>query len=195
LPLALHPTGHHSPGRLGCGGCCCAKASAGSSTVAMISVFSICQPLFFTSFIFASWSAFCRLCFGFDAGIAPSSTDQSGARSCGPDRFVRFLVGLPPSGDLLPCAKHLFVAARTVWVRQETTTLRGFRPSAAAVYVGFGSSADQSRQARYVCLSPISGHQPTRRACPLCAMCGRLRVGKGFLHVCRLVGAAMCSAC
>jgi len=30
---------------------------------------------------------------------------------------------------------------------------------------------------------------------PLCAMCGRLRVGKAFLHVCRLVGAAMCSAC
>jgi hypothetical protein len=29
----------------------------------------------------------------------------------------------------------------------------------------------------------------------LCAMCGRLRVGKAFLHVCRLVGAAMCSAC
>src|SRR5262249_53340300 len=29
---------------------------------------------------------------------------------------------------------------------------------------------------------------------PLCAMCGRLRVGKAFLHVCRLVGAAMCSA-
>jgi hypothetical protein len=28
-----------------------------------------------------------------------------------------------------------------------------------------------------------------------CAMCGRLRVGKAFLHVCRLVGAAMCSAC
>ena len=25
---------------------------------------------------------------------------------------------------------------------------------------------------------------------PLCAMCGRLRVGKAFLHVCRLVGAA-----
>src|SRR5262245_36635810 len=32
-------------------------------------------------------------------------------------------------------------------------------------------------------------------ACPLSAMCGRLRVGKAFLHVCRLVGAAMCSAC
>src|SRR5262249_7481541 len=55
LPLALHPTGHHSPGRLGCGSCCCARASDGSSRVAMISVFSICQPLFFTFFIFASW--------------------------------------------------------------------------------------------------------------------------------------------
>jgi hypothetical protein len=31
-------------------------------------------------------------------------------------------------------------------------------------------------------------------ACPLSAMCGRLRVGKAFFHVCRLVGAAMCSA-
>jgi len=26
-------------------------------------------------------------------------------------------------------------------------------------------------------------------------MCGRLRVGKDFLHARRLVGAAMCSAC
>ena len=26
-------------------------------------------------------------------------------------------------------------------------------------------------------------------------MCGRLRVGKDFLHLCRLVGAPMCSAC
>src|SRR6267142_1645979 len=30
---------------------------------------------------------------------------------------------------------------------------------------------------------------------PLCAMCGRLRVGKRNLHVAGLVGAAMCSAC
>ena len=29
---------------------------------------------------------------------------------------------------------------------------------------------------------------------PLCAMCGRLRVGKENLHVALLVGAAMCSA-
>ncbi len=29
----------------------------------------------------------------------------------------------------------------------------------------------------------------------LCAMCGRLRVGKDFLRVAGLVGAAMCSAC
>ena len=104
----------------------------------MISVFSICQPLFFTVFIFASWSAFCRLCFGYDAGIASSTTAQSGARSCGPDRFVRFLVALPPSADLLLCAKHLFVAARTVWVRQENPALRDFRASVGAVYVRLG---------------------------------------------------------
>jgi hypothetical protein len=30
---------------------------------------------------------------------------------------------------------------------------------------------------------------------PLCAMCGRLLVGKSELHVASLVGAAMCSAC
>src|ERR1700686_480049 len=30
---------------------------------------------------------------------------------------------------------------------------------------------------------------------PGCAMCGRLRVGKDFLHVASLVGASMCSAC
>jgi hypothetical protein len=33
-----------------------------------------------------------------------------------------------------------------------------------------------------------------RPACPLSVMCGRLRVGKDFLHVAGLVGAAMCSA-
>jgi hypothetical protein len=38
---------------------------------------------------------------------------------------------------------------------------------------------------------PDSGHQMS----PLCAMCGRLRVGKENLHVALLVGAAMCSAC
>src|SRR5438105_2129859 len=31
--------------------------------------------------------------------------------------------------------------------------------------------------------------------CLLCPMCGRLPVGEAFLHDCRLVGAAMCSAC
>jgi len=34
-----------------------------------------------------------------------------------------------------------------------------------------------------------------RAALPGCAMCGRLRVGKGNLHVALPVGAAMCSAC
>ena len=40
---AIQPTGHHWPGCLGCGSCwdCCAMASFGSSTVAMIRVFSM----------------------------------------------------------------------------------------------------------------------------------------------------------
>ena len=40
-----------------------------------------------------------------------------------------------------------------------------------------------------------SGAQPAIDVKSLRAMCGRLRVGKGFLHVAALVGAAMCSAC
>src|SRR5262249_44057638 len=43
--------------------------------------------------------------------------------------------------------------------------------------------------------TPESGHWLSVLECPLCAMCGRLRVGKGNLHVAALVGAAMCSAC
>src|SRR5262245_28329141 len=40
--LIRRPTGHHWPGCLDCGSCsdCCAMASLGSSTVAMIRVFS-----------------------------------------------------------------------------------------------------------------------------------------------------------
>ena len=51
----------------------------------------------------------------------------------------------------------------------------------------------QMRKTNYLQIN-ISGLQ--RTAGPYrCAMCGRLRVGKGFLHVAALVGAAMCSAC
>ena len=39
-----------------------------------------------------------------------------------------------------------------------------------------------------------SDRQPSKRDPSLRAMCGRLRVGKGFLHEAVLVGAAMCSA-
>ena len=39
------------------------------------------------------------------------------------------------------------------------------------------------------------GAQPAIDVKLLHAMCGRLPVGKGFLHVCSWVGAAMCSAC
>src|SRR5262249_30153348 len=47
----------------------------------------------------------------------------------------------------------------------------------------------------HVRFTPESGQTGDIADCPLCAMCGRLRVGKAFLHGCRLVGAAMCSAC
>src|SRR6516162_6253568 len=47
----------------------------------------------------------------------------------------------------------------------------------------------------HVRFAPKADKQQTVWLRPLCAMCGRLRVGKAFLHVCRLVGAAMCSAC
>ena len=51
------------------------------------------------------------------------------------------------------------------------------------------------RSALYVRFAPKADKPQTISSGPLCAMCGRLRVGKAFLHVCRLVGAAMCSAC
>ena len=46
-----------------------------------------------------------------------------------------------------------------------------------------------------VCFTPKSGHLQCISQCQLWAMCGRLPVGKNFLHVAALVGAAMCSAC
>jgi hypothetical protein len=39
-----------------------------------------------------------------------------------------------------------------------------------------------------------SGLKSDIPGCLECAMCGRLSVGKDFLHVAGLVGAAMCSA-
>ena len=71
--------------------------------------------------------------------------------------------------------------------------MRDFSP----VYVRFGSHDRRSgsHTPMYVRFAPESGQKANISLSPLCAMCGRLRVGKGFLHVCRLVGAAMCSAC
>jgi hypothetical protein len=42
--------------------------------------------------------------------------------------------------------------------------------------------------------TPESRHPQCSSACLKGAMCGRLRIGKDFLHVAGLVGAAMCSA-
>jgi len=46
----------------------------------------------------------------------------------------------------------------------------------------------------HVRFTPNNGHQPSPDQGLLSAMCGRLRIGKDFLHVAGLVGAAMCSA-
>jgi hypothetical protein len=58
-------------------------------------------------------------------------------------------------------------------------------------HVHFGLLADTPLDVRF---TPKSGHQQSVIPCPLCAMCGRLRVGKKNLRVADLVGAAMCSA-
>jgi hypothetical protein len=60
--------------------------------------------------------------------------------------------------------------------------------------VRFGSKADIGLALIDVRFTPKSGHRSVQLRCPLCAMCGRLRVGKENLHVAALVGAAMCSA-
>src|SRR5262245_31571111 len=57
-----------------------------------------------------------------------------------------------------------------------------------------------TRQSRRTTMFAMSGLAPTAAVMLQChdrsksAMCGRLRVGKDFLHARRLVGAAMCSA-
>jgi hypothetical protein len=66
----------------------------------------------------------------------------------------------------------------------------GLRPT----NVGYGSSAPFG--AWVVCgrFTPNNRPHPNLIDWPKRAMCGRLRVGKDFLHIADLVGAAMCSA-
>ena len=69
-----------------------------------------------------------------------------------------------------------------------------FRPCSNRVTT-FSPGLESGSAARVACpLWVKSRHVQRKTACPLSAMCGRLRVGKSFLHVCSLVGAAMCSA-
>jgi hypothetical protein len=59
----------------------------------------------------------------------------------------------------------------------------------------WGQNRKGSWRAYRVHFAPRSGRESRRAGWSRCAMCGRLRVGKGNLHVALLVGAAMCSAC
>ena len=56
----------------------------------------------------------------------------------------------------------------------------------ALAHVRYGSLADISHGNRHVRFTPKSGHLQRTSPCPLCAMCGRLRVGKSFLHACSI---------
>jgi hypothetical protein len=61
--------------------------------------------------------------------------------------------------------------------------------------VRFGSKPVLATLKRDLRKTPESRHLQGQSACLKRAMCGRLRVGKSFLHVfAGLVGAAMCSA-
>jgi hypothetical protein len=52
--------------------------------------------------------------------------------------------------------------------------------------VRFGSKADMCSAKRHVRFTPNSGHSGRQSACLLCAMWGRLKAGKNFLHVCSI---------
>jgi hypothetical protein len=62
------------------------------------------------------------------------------------------------------------------------------------INVAVGSIASFSPSADDFRSTPVNGHRQSRSACRKSAMCGRLRIGKDFLHAADLVGAAMCSA-
>ena len=63
------------------------------------------------------------------------------------------------------------------------------------VFTQPGSITDMPSRSSEVRSYPNIRHRSTHLGRQLCAMCGRLRVGKMNLHVAGLVGAAMCSAC
>ena len=52
--------------------------------------------------------------------------------------------------------------------------------------LGHSLPSHRGPMAAFVRYAPNSRQNPTRFGCPLSAMCGRLRVGKSFLHVCSL---------
>jgi hypothetical protein len=56
-------------------------------------------------------------------------------------------------------------------------------------YAIAASTSEVESHLRRVSSIPVNGHRRTGRTGPFRAMCGRLRVGKDFLHVAGLVGA------
>src|SRR6516165_9171410 len=105
---------------------------------------------------------------------------RSATKKC--DEFPP-LHGLPRTGT-----------ARRIIISQIEELCRESRSGGLPLMVRFGSKADIAPCGTPVRFTPKSGHWSCASGCPLCAMCGRLLVGKKNLRVADLVGAAMCSA-
>ena len=73
--------------------------------------------------------------------------------------------------------------------RRKTAPARDSSPLRVIRYRG-----DPTASPAMSAVTPIADQIPHRSETTLSAMCGRLPVGKDFLHVCSWVGAAMCSA-
>ena len=74
-------------------------------------------------------------------------------------------------------------AGRIHFVRENSWRRTHFLRSRHKGHVRFGSKADICSAKRHVRSYSKSGHVRCNSVCPLCAMCGRLRVGKNFLHI------------
>jgi len=109
--------------------------------------------------------------------ISGAGSQRLGDLDCTPlGRFA-------PSRDLLLCAKHLFVAARTVWARQEAAALRYFSP----LYVRFGSftSFPPSRRVRFAPradIRPMSAFMSTRPSPSISPYVSRTRCSAKLLR-------------
>ena len=102
-------------------------------------------------------------------------------------------IGLVAVGDLAAEADALY--RRTQSVLDEEARL-ALAPRELPAYLRFAHELIEMPAGGLleVCFRSLRGRHLRHAACRRSAMCGRRPVGKGFLHVCSWVGAAMCAA-